>query len=383
MIKSDIKICRQVSCSFYMLVLMIIGLYLDPSFVQIHAQEFFNQTNTPEPTQPEDKKPLSVDVRMKRVILRYKSEVSFLMPEGEFNASLAKKIGPFSSIANAKYNFMRGEMGFSSTNIFTRFRVVPQLGVYDKLKFVPIFEDGKTWQREQGLMLGGRLLFKLPANVLTSIRYIRYSTPSEENMSAIKLEKATMLSQTFGGEVDSVKFMSFIHSGVFELQFDKAFPFHNSNLNYAQMQLRSHGQAINSFIAFEGEVNWTTLLKGNYAPPRYLGGRRRLSGYEHNEFSGLNSLLLRLNSTIVLSRKKHHVFGDLSFCDIAWRLYYGAGQVGDDKLMTDFKTYHHSLGTGFVLGNLYRDQHLWELFFSLHKALEPGRSLKFYFGVKI
>lgn len=331
----------------------------------------------------EEKKPLSVDVRMKRVILRYRSEISILMPEGEFNASLAKSIGQFSSIATAKYNFLRGEMGFASTNIFTKFRVVPQLSAYDKLNFIPIFNDGKTWQREQGLMLGGRLLFKLPANTLSSIRYIRYSRPSPDNLQSIKLEKATMLSQTFGGEIDSVSFIGFTHSGIFELQLDKAFPVRTSDLDYAQMHLRSRGQAVNSHIGFEGEFNWTTLLNGTYAPPRYLGGRRSLAGFDHNEFSGLNSLLLKLNSTIILTRGTHKFVGGVSFSNIAWRLYYDLGQVGDEKTMTKFATYHHSLGSGFVLGNLYRDQHLWELFFSIHKAAERNRGLKFYIGIKV
>ncbi|KAA3619872.1 MAG: hypothetical protein DWQ05_03875 [Calditrichaeota bacterium] len=343
----------------------------------------FNAALEEEEEGTDKKEPRSLDFRLKRVILRYKSEISFLMPEGEFNVSLGKKIGEFSSIAEAKYNFLRGEMAFSSTNIFTKFRIVPQFSVYDKLKFIPIFDDGKTWQREQGMMLGGRLLFKVPANTLTSIRYIRYSTPSESNLQSIKLQKATMISQTFGGEIDSVKAIGFVHGGIFELQFDKAFPLQKSDLEYAQMHLRSRGQAIHPYIAFEGEFNWTTLLEGKYAPPRYLGGRKKLSGYDHNEFSGLNLLLFQFNSTIILNRHRRHILRGLSFSNIAWRLYYDVGQVGDDDKMMNFSNYHHSLGTGFVIGNLFNDVHLWEFFISVHRAMESNRDLKFYFGIKI
>ncbi len=326
---------------------------------------------------------LPVDVRVRRVILQYETTVSFLMPEGEFNASFEKRFGNFSSLTTARYNFLKGEMGFSFQNIFTKYRIVPQLQVYDKLLFVPIFDRGRLWRREQGILFGGRFLFGLPANWFTNFGYIRFSYPSTVNVQQLESQAYTAISQTLGAEVDSVQFWGLVSNGTVEIQLDKAFPFMGSKLNFWQLQLRSRGKTTNHRFSVEGELQWITLLSGEKPPPRFLGGPNRLTAYERNEFSGVNLLYIGLLTNFHLYKKHLTVIKDFGLYKIKFGVHTEVGQAGGDVQMRDFRRYHGSLGLGFSAVTAYKKMRAFEIFLFAYKKLQRDPDLKYYFGFRL
>ncbi|MDQ7052225.1 MAG: hypothetical protein Q9P14_04785 [candidate division KSB1 bacterium] len=326
---------------------------------------------------------LPVDVRVRRVILQYETTVSFLMPEGEFNASFEKRFGHFSSLTRARYNFLKGEMGFSFQNIFTKYRIVPQLQVYDKLLFVPIFDRGRLWRREQGILFGGRLLFGLPANAFTNFGYYRFSYPSTVNVQQLESQAYTSISQSLGAEVDSVRFWGLVSSGTVEIQLDRAFPFMGSRLNFWQLQLKSRGKTTNHRFSVEGRLHWVSLLKGEKPPPCYLGGPNQLSAYERNEFSGVNLLYVGLLTNFHIYKKHLTVMKDFGLYEIKFGIHTEVGQAGGDRQMRDFRSYHGSLGLGFSAVSAYKKMRAFEIFFFIYKKLQSDPDLKYYFGFRL
>ncbi len=326
---------------------------------------------------------LPVDVRVKRVILRYDTDVSFLFPEGEFNATFEKSIGSFTSITTAHYNYVRGEMGFSFRNIFTRFHLVPELMLFDQLKFVPLFNRDNIWRREQGIRVGGRFLFPLPANSMTSINYIRYSYPSAENARELDAQKVFSIAQSFAGEIDSLQLFGFQHSGLFEMEIARALAVAGSNLNFWQYRLLSTGKSERPRFSVQGRFEWITLLGGDHAPERFLGGRNRLSAFDVNQFSGVNMLYADVLARTTLTTLQRSIFGEIDLYTINWLLHAEVGQAGDDNAMRDYRRYHASLGMGVSTVTLYKKQRAFELHFMIYKGLEPFTRIRYYFGVKL
>jgi hypothetical protein len=66
----------------------------------------------PTETKPQDDRKLPVEGKMRRLSFRYETEISFLLPEGEFEATLEKKIGHFATLTRARYNFLARRHGF-------------------------------------------------------------------------------------------------------------------------------------------------------------------------------------------------------------------------------------------------------------------------------
>ncbi len=326
---------------------------------------------------------LPVDVRVKRVILRYETDVSFLFPEGEFNATFEKSIGSYTSITSAHYNYLRGEMGFTFRNIFTRFHLVPELTLFDQLKFVPLFNKDNIWRREQGVRFGGRFLFPLPANSMTSVNYTRYSYPSAENASELDAQKVFSVSQSFAGEIDSLQLFGFLHSGLFEMEVARAFAVAGSNLNFWQYRLLSTGKSVRPRFSVQGKFEWITLLGGDNAPARFLGGRNRLSAFDVNQFSGVNLLYADVLSRITLTTLQRHIAGEIDLYSINWLVHAEVGQAGDDKAMRNYRRYHASAGIGISTVTMFKKQRAFELNFMVYKGLEPFTRIRYYFGITL
>ena len=328
-------------------------------------------------------KKFPVDVRVRRIILQYESTVSFLMPEGEFNASFEKRFGNFSSMTRARYNFLKGEMGFSFQNIFTKYRVVPQLLLYDRLLFVPLFDRDRVWRREQGIQLGGRFLFGLPMNAYTSFGYVRFSYPSTVNVRELDSQAYTMVSQSFGAELDSVQVGHIKSWGTVEMQIDKAFPFAGSKLNFWQFRMRSKGKLSNHVFSMEGEFQWITLLKGEKPPPRFLGGPNRMSAYERNQLSGINIFYAGLKTFANVYKQHLPLILNFGLYELKLGVHTEVGQAGGDREMRNLKSYKASLGLGFSAISAYRRTRAPEFFFFIYKKLERDRTLKYYFGFNL
>ncbi len=326
---------------------------------------------------------LPVDVRVRRVILRYESTISFLMPEGEFNASFEKRFGNFSALTRARYNFLKGEMGFSFQNIFTKYRFVPQFQVYDRLLFVPIFDHERLWRREQGLLIGGRILFGLPVNSFTNFGYVRFSYPSSVNVRELDSQAYTAISQSIGAEVDSVRFWGLVSSGTFEMQLDRAFRFLGSRLSFWRLHLRSRGKTTNHKFSVEGEFHWVSLLGGEKPPPMFLGGPNRLTAFERNQFSGVNLVYAGLLTSVSVFKKRLPVIHQFSIHEWKLGLHSEVGQAGGDRQMRNLRSYHGSLGIGISAVTAYRGMRAFEVFFFAYRKLEADPNLKYYFGFRL
>lgn len=329
----------------------------------------------------------TVDEKIRRLLSKYESEVSFLLPEGEFDAMLEKKIGHFTTQARARYNFVRGEMGFALQNNYTRFRVVPQTQVYDRLLFVPVFEANRTdraWRREQGVQFAVRIFFFRHINALTGFNYQRYSFPSTVNQQALSSQEVHSLSQAVGVQADSTRFLGFYNSGTLDLAVVRAFPNGSHHAQFWQMQLAARGIAEARWLAIIGEVRLVSMLDhGEGVPLSFLGGRNRLSAYNTNEFSGINLFYLSGSNRFHLNKEKAvDLAGGFSLLETNFILHTEAGQIGLNKQVRDLANYHVSLGAGFNSIVAYRQRRACEFFFYTYKALEPGRRLRYYFGVK-
>jgi hypothetical protein len=346
------------------------------------------QSEIPAPEKKSHDEPQEpVDTKVRRLLSKYESEVSFLLPEGEFDAALEKKIGHFSTQTRARYNFVRGEMGFSLQNFYTRFRLVPQTQVYDRLLFVPIFEPARTdrvWRREQGLQFGVRAFFFQPLNALTSFNYQRYSFPSKFNKQDLSSQQVHSVSQALGVQADSARFLGFYNSGTLELAAIRAFPYGSNRANFWQLQISTHGASETNWLSILGEMRLVSMLdKGEGVPLSFLGGRNRLSAYDANEFSGINLFYLsEINRFHLNKQKPLGLTGGFSLYETNLVVHAEAGQIGFDKALRDFSSYRVSLGLGFNSVVVYRQRRAFELFFYVYKALEPHRTLRYYFGVK-
>jgi hypothetical protein len=346
------------------------------------------EAKSPAPeTKPQDEPKLPVEVRMKRLIFKYETEVSFLLPEGEFDAALEKKIGHFATQTRARYNFLRGEMGFSLQNAYTRFSVVPQAQVYDRLHFVPLLEEEKrqerVWRREQGIQLGARLFFIQPINALTSFNYQRYSFPSTVNTKNLDTQQVHSVGQSLGVQADSSRFLGFYHSGLLEVEVVRAFPFGSNRSDFWQLHVSTRGVAENSWLSVIGEARLLSLIDGHGVPLSFLGGRNRLSAYDVNEFSGINLFYVSQANRFHLNKKKPlALISGFSMYETNLVLHTEAGQVGFDKKVRDLSTYRVSVGLGFSGIAAYRQRRAFELFFFAYKAPYEGRKPKYYFGVK-
>lgn len=345
---------------------------------------------TPTPTleaKSQDEPKTPVDVKVRRLLSKYESEVSFLLPEGEFDATLDKKIGHFSTQTRARYNFVRGEMGFALQNFYTRFRVVPQTQVYDRLHFVPVFEPNRTdrvWRREQGVQMGARIFFFHTINALTNFNYQRYSFPSTVNKQDLSSQQVHSVSQALGVQADSARALGFYHSGIFEAALIRAFPYGSNHANFWQLQLSTRGTAETNWLAITGEMRLVSMLDtGEGVPLSFLGGRNRLSAYDANEFSGINLVYLSMSNRFHLNKQQPvELTGGFSLYETNLITHVEAGQIGLDNQVRDFSNYHASLGLGFNSLVAYRQRGAFELFCYVYKALEPGRKLRYYFGVK-
>lgn len=331
----------------------------------------------------EDTGKLPVDVRVRRVILRYESVVSFLMPEGEFDASFEKRFGHFSSMTRARYNFLRGEMGFRFQNMYMKYRVVPQMTVYDKLTFVALFDHDRIWRREQGLQLGGRLLLPLPLNTFTNFKYLRYSFPSKINVQRLASQTFAMITQSFGTDVDSLRFLGFLHSGILEIDISRAFPFAGSSERFWQLVVRTRGESIHRRIRFGGELQWITLLSGETAPTRFLGGRNRLSAYDNNEFSGVNLFYAGFRTILPLCSHHLPLMLKAGLQEINLGVHVEIGQAGNDVAMRDWHHYHTSLGVGVSALTAYNKKRAFEIFFYTYTSFEMQMQRKYYFGIRL
>ena len=338
-------------------------------------------------TPAQDDSGAPVDVKVRRLLSKYESEVSFLLPEGEFDATLDKKIGYFSTLARARYNFVRGEMGFSLQNTYTRFRVVPQTAVYDRLLFVPVFEanrNDRVWRREQGVQLGARLFLFSPVNALTGFNYQRYSFPSTVNQQKLSSQQVHSISQAIGVQADSARFLGFYNSGTLDLAVVRAFPYGSNHAQFWQLQLSTRGMAETSWLAIIGEARLISMLdEGEGVPLSFLGGRNRLSAYDTNEFSGVNLFYLSESTRLHLNKDKAVALaGGFSLLETNLILHTEVGQIGLNDQVRDLSSYHVSLGAGFNSILAYRQRRACEFFFYTYKALEPRRNLRYYFGVK-
>jgi hypothetical protein len=344
------------------------------------------KTSDPE-AKPKDESQVPVDVKVRQLVLKYENEIAFFLPEGEFDAALEKKIGHFSAQTRVRYNFLRGEMGFSLQSNYTRFRIVPQIRVYDRLLFVPLLEPNRAdrvWRREQGVQLGAHVFFIRPVNALTGFNYERFSFPSTINQQDLESQYVRSVSQSLGVRADSVRFSSFYNSGICELAIVHAFPYARSQTKFWQLQFFARGKAETAWISLIGEARVLALLdNGKGVPPSYLGGRNRLSAYDTNEFSGINLFYLSEVNRFHLNRQKSlQMTGGFSLFAVDLIMHTEAGQVGLDDRLRDFSSYHVSLGWGFnsVVG--YRGRRAFEIFFTVYKALEPYRRFRYYFGFK-
>jgi hypothetical protein len=346
------------------------------------------EAESPAPeTKPQDEPKLPVEVKLKRLVFKYETEVSFLLPEGEFDAAFEKKIGNLATLTRARYNFLRGEMGFSLQNAYTRFSVVPQVQVYDRLNFVPLFNEQKrqdrVWRREQGVQLGARMFFIQPLNALTSFNYQRYSFPSTVNKQDLDTQQVHSIGQSLGVQADSSHAFGFYNSGLFEVEIVRAFPFGRNRSDFWQLQVATRGVSENNWLAVSGEARLISLIEGNGVPESFLGGRNHLSAYDVNEFSGINLFYVSQVDRLHLNKTKPlGLVSGFSIYETNLVLHTEAGQIGFDQKVRDFSTYHASVGLGFSGIAAYHQRRAFELFFFVYKALETGRKPKYYFGVK-
>ena len=339
------------------------------------------------PAATPDDSAATVEEKVRHLLSKYESEVSFLLPEGEFDAMLEKKIGHFATQARARYNFVRGEMGFSLQNNYNRFRVVPQTQVYDRLHFVPVFEANRAdrvWRREQGLQFAARIFFFRPINALTGFNYQRYSFPSTVNQKVLSSQEVHSLSQAVGVQADSARFLGFYNSGTLDLAIVRAFPNGRHHAQFWQLQLLTRGIAEARWLAIIGEVRLVSMLdQGEGVPLSFLGGRNRLSAYDANEFSGVNLFYLSGSNRFHLNKEKAvDLAGGFSLFETNLIVHTEAGQIGLNEQVRNLANYHVSLGAGFNSIVAYRQRRACEFFFYTYKALEPRRNLRYYFGVK-
>jgi len=330
-------------------------------------------------TQPQD----PLDLRVRRLYQRLESEFAFLLPEGEFDATLEKKVGYWAAEANAHYNFVRGEMGFFVRSFYNRFALLPQLQFRDRLIFVPLFSSDRAWRREQSMNLAGTFFLKTSLYATTSLAAQRFSFPSSVNVRELDSQHINAIGQTFGARLDSVRALGFRHTGNLETEVIRAVQAAGGSARFTQLRLASRGASENKWMRLSGQFTFLSLVNGRGAPEIFLGGRDKLSGFDANEFSGINMVYLSQRYSFFIKKKPSALPGKFSLTAFNWMLHAEAGQVGADKELRDLSLYHVSLGTGWDGAVAYRGERAFQFFIYAYKGLEHDQNVRYYVGVKI
>jgi len=322
-------------------------------------------------------------LRVRRLYQKLESEFAFLLPEGEFDAALEKKVGHWLADANVHYNFLRGEMGFQVRSFYNRFFILPQLQFYDRLMFVPLFSSDRTWRREQSVGLSGSIFLNPSLYTTTNFTGQRISFPSSVNVRELDSQQINAIGQTLGARLDSVHAWGFRHTGNVETEVIRAVRAGGAKTRFTQLRLASRGTSENHFMRLSGQFSFLSLLGGRGAPPVFLGGRNKLSGFDTNEFSGLDMVYLSQLYAFFLKKNSSQLMGKFSLESFNWMLHAEIGQVGADKELRDLATYHFSLGTGWDGFVTYRGERAFQFFLYVYKALEHDRNFRYYVGIKI
>jgi hypothetical protein len=152
---------------------------------------------------------------------------------------------------------------------------------------------------------------------------------------------------------------------------------------FTQLRLASRGASENGFMRLSGEFSFLSLLGGFGAPAVFLGGRNKLSGFDTNEFSGIDVVYLSQFYAVFLKKNSSKLWNNFALSRFNWMLHAEVGQAGADRELRDLATYHFSLGTGWDGVVSYRGTRAFEFFFYVYKALEQNRNPRYYVGVKI
>jgi hypothetical protein len=184
-------------------------------------------------------------------------------------------------------------------------------------------------------------------------------------------------------QADSARFLGLHNSGWLDAGVVRAFPFGSNRSDFWQLQIVTRGISEGAWLTIAGEARVLALLDGKGVPASFLGGRNRLSGYETNEFSGINLVYLSESTRFHLNKKKPLRLGSgISMHEINLVLHPEVGQIGFRAKVRNPDTYHLSIGIGFNSIAAYRGNRAFELFFYAYKALENGRPPRYYFGIK-
>ena len=350
----------------------------------IAATSAFTQPAAPEPPPDSTKnsEPAPLDMRLHRLWLKFESEIAFLLPEGEFDAALEKKFGHFLVLSNAQYNFVRGAMGFQLRNVYTRFRVVPQLAFHDRLDFVPLFSPERTWRREQGMKAEVSLPLWASFYTATSFYIQRFSFPSSINFREIESQHIRSLGQTFGARADSTRFWGLTHTGILALEVARAFHVAGGEANFTQLSLAGNLVSQTARLSLINQLRSRSMLGGRGAPVVFLGGRGKISGYRENEFSGIDFIYFSHFERFSLKKGNMGLVSQLAVDEVNGALHVETGQIGNPGQLLHFSSYHTSIGAGAETVIAYRQQKAFELFLYVYKALEHDREPRYYFGVK-
>ncbi len=324
-----------------------------------------------------------LDMRVRRLYQKLESEFAFLLPEGEFDVTLEKKLGYWLADAHAHYNFLRGEMGFSVRSFYNRFGLLPQVQFHDRLMFVPLFSSDRVWRREQNVSLSGSIFFKRSFYTTTNFAGQRISFPSSVNIRELDSQQINSIGQTFGARLDSLRGWSFRHTGNLETEVIRAVRAGGGKTRFTQLRLASRGASENHIMRLSGQFAFLSLLGGRGAPLVFLGGRDKLSGFETNEFSGIDMVYLAQRYSFFIKRNPSKLMSNFALATFNWMVHAEVGQVGADKELRDLSTYHLSLGAGWDGMITYRGQSAFQFFLYFYKGLEHHRTPRYYFGVKI
>lgn len=324
-----------------------------------------------------------LDMRVRRLYQKLESEFAFLLPEGEFDVTLEKKLGYWIADANAHYNFLRGEMGFYVRSFYNRFAVLPQLQFRDRLMFVPLFSSDRTWRREQSVHLSASIFFNPSLYTTTNFTMQRFSFPSSVNVRELESQQVNGIGQTLGARLDSLHVGGFRHTGNVETEVIRAVRTAGGEARFTQLRLASRGASENGFMRLSGQFSFLSLLGGYGAPAIFLGGRNKLSGFETNEFSGIDMVYLSQFYSFFLKKNPSNLWNNFALGSFNWMLHAEVGQAGADKELRDLSSYHLSVGTGWEGHLTYRGEKAFQFFLYVYKALEHNRTPRYYLGVKI
>lgn len=324
-----------------------------------------------------------LDQRLRRLYQKLESEFAFLLPEGEFDVTLEKKVGYWLADANAHYNFVRGELGFLVRSFYNRFVILPQVKFQDRLMFVPLFSSDRTWRREQNVNLSGSIFLKRSIYTTTNFSAQRFSFPSSVNVRNLDSQHVNGIGQTFGARLDSLRLGGFRHTGNVETEVIRAVRAGGGKARFTQLRLASRGASENHLLRVSGRFEFLSLLGGRGAPLVFLGGRNKLSGFETNEFSGINMVYLSQHYALFLKKKHSKLLGNFSLASFNWIVHGEVGQAGADKELRNLSSYHFSLGTGWDGKVAYRGETGFQFFLYFYKGLEHNREMRYYVGVKI